>query len=128
MENNIISNWLKEHGGDRSIRKTTELNLEIAVRINSILEAKGLKAVDLAKRLDKNQSEVSKWLTGMHTFTTKTLAKISLALEEEIIFTEPKTKNVYFTVYRNQNTNFEGTEYETSEIFTPSVDLAKKIS
>lgn len=127
MEDNIISNWLKQHG-DQSTRKTTELNLEIAIRINSILEAKGLKAVDLAKKLDKNQSEVSKWLTGMHTFTTKTLAKIALALGEDIIFTEPKTKNVYFTVYRNENANFGDTEYVTSEIFAPSVDLARKIS
>jgi transcriptional regulator with XRE-family HTH domain len=127
MENNIISNWLKEHGGDPSIRKTTELNLEIAIRINSILESKGLKAVDLAKRLDKSQSEVSKWLTGMHTFTTKTLAKISIALEEEIIFTEPKTNNVYFTVFVNEN-NMDETEYENSDIYTSSLDAVRKVS
>jgi len=128
MENNIISNWLKEHEADPSIRKTTELNLEIAIRINSILESKGLKPVDLAKKLNKNQSEISKWLTGTHTFTTKTIAKISLALEQDVIYTEPKTNNVYFTVYRNENTNYEGTEYETSEIFAPSIDLERNIS
>lgn len=127
MENNIISNWLKENG-DPSIQKATEINLAIATKINNILQVKGLKAVDLANKLNKSQSEVSKWLTGMHTFTTKTLAKISLALEEEIIFTEPRTNNVYFTVYRNENANFEDTEYETSEIFAPSVDIARKIS
>ena len=127
MENNIISNWLKENG-DPSIQKATEINLAIAIKINSILESKGLKAVDLANKLNKNQSEVSKWLTGMHTFTTKTLAKISLALDEEIILTDAKTKNVYFTVYRNENANFGDTEYVSSEIFAPSVDLARKIS
>ncbi|QEK51123.1 helix-turn-helix transcriptional regulator [Pedobacter aquae] len=126
MENNIISNWLKENG-DPSIRKATEINLAIATKINNILQAKSLKAVDLAVKLNKNQSEVSKWLTGMHTFTTKTLAKISLALEEEIIFTEPKTKNIYFTVYKNENVN-DGTEYETSEILASSIDLDRKIS
>ena len=127
MEKNIISNWLQEKG-DPSILKTTELNLAIATRINSILESKGLKPVDLARKLDKNHSEISKWLTGTHTFTTKTLAKICLALEEEIIYTEPKTNHVYFTVYKNENVNIEGTEYETSEIFAPSVDLGRKIS
>ncbi|KHJ37173.1 hypothetical protein PBAC_26160 [Pedobacter glucosidilyticus] len=126
MENNIISNWLKENG-DPSIRKATEINLAIATKINNILQAKSLKAVDLAVKLNKNQSEVSKWLTGMHTFTTKTLAKISLVLEEEIIFTEPKTKNIYFTVYKNENVN-DGTEYETSEILASSIDLDRKIS
>lgn len=126
MEDNIISNWLKEHG-DPSTRKTTEINLEIAIRINSILESKGLKAVDLAKKLNKNQSEVSKWLTGMHTFTTKTLAKISLALEEEIIFTKPKTNNVYFTVYANKN-SVDDTKYEDSDVFFATMEAIKKVS
>ena len=97
MEDNIISNWLKENG-DPSIQKTTEINLAIAIRINAILQEKGLKAVDLANKLQKNQSEVSKWLTGMHTFTTKTLAKISLVLiidkrtETLIILRRPRNK------------------------------------
>lgn len=127
MENNIISNWLKENG-DPSIQKATEINLAIATKINSILQAKGLKAVDLANKLNKSQSEVSKWLTGMHTFTTKTLAKISLALEEDVVFTEAKTNNVYFTVYRNHEVSAEGVTYEASEIFTASADLERKIS
>ena len=126
MENNIISKWLKENG-DPSIRKTTELNLEIAIRINSILESKGLKPVDLANKLNKSQSEISKWLTGTHTFTTKTLAKISLALEEEIIFTKPKTKNVYFSVFVNE-TKVDDTEYQNSDIYTSSLDAIKKVS
>jgi len=127
MEKNIISNWLRENG-DPSFLKTTELNLAIVTRINSILESKELKPVDLARKLNKSHSEISKWLTGTHTFTTKTLAKICLALEEEIIYTEPKTNNVYFTIHRNEKVNIEGTEYETSEIFAPSIDFGRKIS
>lgn len=126
MENNVISNWLKENG-DPSIQKATEINLAIAIKINNILESKGLKAVDLAKKLDKNQSEVSKWLTGMHTFTTKTLAKISLALGEDVIFTELKTNNVYFTVFVNE-TKTDDTEYVNSDIYTSSLDIIEKVS
>ena len=39
----------------------------------------------LAEKLGKKESEVSKWLTGRHNFTTKTLAHISLALGEDVI-------------------------------------------
>ena len=127
MENNIISNWLTENG-DPNIQKTTELNLAIATRINTVLESKNLKPVDLAKLLNKSQSEISKWLTGTHTFTTKTIAKISLALEADLVFTELKTNNVYFTVYLNEDANVEDTTYEKSEVYMPSVDLARKIS
>ncbi len=126
MENNIISNWLNENG-DPSIQKATEINLAIAHKINTLLKSKGLKAVDLANKLQKSQSEVSKWLTGTHTFTTKTLAKISLVLEDDIIFTEPKTKNVYFKILVNEQ-NSNNVEYENSDIFTAIADTPKKAS
>ena len=40
---------------------------------------------ELAAKMGKRESEISKWLTGRHNFTTKTLASISLALGEPII-------------------------------------------
>jgi transcriptional regulator with XRE-family HTH domain len=39
----------------------------------------------LAHRLGKKESEISKWLTGRHNFTTKTLAHIALVLGEEVV-------------------------------------------
>jgi hypothetical protein len=44
--------------------------------------------------LDKKASEISKWLTGTHTFITKTIAKIEVALGEDIIHVESKIKFV----------------------------------
>jgi hypothetical protein len=40
---------------------------------------------DLALKLGKRDSEVSKWLTGRHSFTTKTIAKIETAIGERLI-------------------------------------------
>jgi transcriptional regulator with XRE-family HTH domain len=40
---------------------------------------------DLAKKMGKTEAEVSVWLSGQHNFTLKTLAKISVALEEDLI-------------------------------------------
>lgn len=123
--NNMISDWL-EKNGDPAIEKLTQMNLAIATRINDILVEKGLKAVDLAKMLDKSSSEISKWLTGTHTFTTKTLAKISVKLGEEIIFTEPQIKKVYFTAYVNNP--ITDTSYEKSEVFLTKAEADKKAS
>lgn len=62
-----------------------ELSFAIATRIDEVLKRKGMTQRELAGRLGKRESEVSKWLTGRHNFTTNTIARISLALGAPII-------------------------------------------
>lgn len=62
-----------------------ELSFAIADRIAYLLESKGMTQRDLAQKMGKRESEVSKWLTGRHNFTTNTIARISIALEAPII-------------------------------------------
>lgn len=66
-------------------RAEFNLSFEIAERIDSLLKKKGITQKELAVMMGKRESEISKWLTGRHNFTTKTLASISLALGEPII-------------------------------------------
>ena len=53
--------------------------------LSEILKEKGLTQKDLAKMLHKRDSEISKWLTGRHNFTTQTIARIQSALGCNII-------------------------------------------
>lgn len=62
-----------------------DLSFAIADRIDYLLKKNGLTQRNLANRLGKKESEISKWLTGRHNFTTNTLAHIALALGEEVI-------------------------------------------
>lgn len=62
-----------------------DLSFAIATRIDDVLKRKGMTQRELAHRLGKRESEVSKWLTGRHNFTTNTIARISLALGTNII-------------------------------------------
>lgn len=62
-----------------------EMSVAIANRIYEILETKGMTQKDLAKRLGKTETEVSRWLSGTHNLTLSTICKISAALEEEIV-------------------------------------------
>ena len=57
-----------------------DLSFGIAERISEILKAKGLTQKDFARLLNKRDSEISKWLTGRHNFTTQTIARIQIAL------------------------------------------------
>ena len=71
----------------KEIQQQVDFNLEVADEIYLTLEQKGLKPVDLAKKLNKSESEISKWLTGTHNFTLKTIQKIDLALGTKILIT-----------------------------------------
>lgn len=124
-KNNIISNFLSEQGSPE-IEKLVEKNMAIANKIHEILQSKGLKAADLARMLDKKPSEISKWLTGTHTFTTKTITKIETVLGSEIIHIEPQKEYVYLKVMLSNAELEEEVAFEPSEVNT--TDLEKKAS
>ncbi len=58
---------------------------DIVDRIYDLMEEKGYLQKDLANLLDKRESEISKWLKGDHNLTLRTIAKLEVALGEEII-------------------------------------------
>ena len=62
-----------------------EMSVAIANRIYDILEAKGMSQKDLAHRLGKTETEVSRWLSGTHNLTLATICKISSALGADVI-------------------------------------------
>ena len=57
----------------------------IAEKLIGMLKSKGMSQRDLAKNTGKTEAEVSRWLGGMHNFTLRTLAKISVVLGEDLI-------------------------------------------
>lgn len=67
------------------MKKQMELSVSIANRIYEILEEKGMSQKDLAHALGKTETDVSRWLSGTHNLTTATIAKISIALGQDII-------------------------------------------
>lgn len=70
---------------DDEIRAEFDLSFEIANRIDALLKKKGMTSKDLATLMGKRVSVVDSWLTGRHTFTTKTLAMIEGVLGEPVI-------------------------------------------
>ncbi|MCF2875449.1 MULTISPECIES: multiprotein-bridging factor 1 family protein [unclassified Tenacibaculum] len=75
------------------IRKTRNRYVEIFVgytfdlseRIHFLLDQNNMDQKTLAKKLGKNESEVSKWLAGSHNFTLKTIARIEDILEAKLL-------------------------------------------
>ena len=74
------------------IRKQVDLQVMIANRVYDLLEAKGMSQKDFAAKLGKTETEVSRWLCGTHNLTMATIAKMAIALEDDLIVsTQSKT-------------------------------------
>ena len=67
------------------MKRQMELSVKIANRIYEIMEERGVSQKDLARLLGKTETEVSRWLSGTHNMTMATIAKISAALDTDII-------------------------------------------
>ncbi|GGM95626.1 hypothetical protein GCM10010967_31340 [Dyadobacter beijingensis] len=73
-------NELEKVAPDPTIHKFIGTSFDISDRIHEVLEAKGISQKDLAEMLGKKESQVSKWLSGTHNFTIKTLALLEVKL------------------------------------------------
>ena len=60
-------------------------SLAMADYIERLLSDKGLKQEDLADKLGKSEAEISKWLSGTHNFTLRSIAQIETVLDVKII-------------------------------------------
>lgn len=67
------------------VKRSVRISMDIATQINYILKAKGITQRKFADLMGKRESEISKWLSGNHNFTTKTLGNIEAVLDEDII-------------------------------------------
>jgi hypothetical protein len=65
--------------------KFVSKNIEIINRVYEILEIKAWTLKDLSRRMGKPETEINKWLTGLHNFSLKNIIKLEIALESEII-------------------------------------------
>ena len=86
---------------------------DILVRIHELMKEKGLKQIDIAEKLKKQPSEISKWLNG-HNLTLKTIAKLEVVFDAEILIVPKIRKGIKMSVNRvNVNTD---KEYKTYDI------------
>ncbi|RPI16399.1 MAG: XRE family transcriptional regulator [Ignavibacteriae bacterium] len=67
------------------LSRFVEISMIIPAQINCYLKQKNLTLKDLADKLGKKESEISKWMYGNHNFSIKTIAKIEAALGEDIL-------------------------------------------
>ena len=95
--NNLIEQLLNSISPEESQR--IENRMLLAAKIDDALKAKGWKKKDLMEALGKiNQSEVTKWLSGTHNFTSDLLTDLGRVLNTNFfnIECDQRTTNVSY--------------------------------
>lgn len=94
MRSKTVDRLLKSTPKDVEI--FVDLYADIVVRINQLLREKNITKKELAEMLEKKPSEISKWLSGEHNFTLRSLAKLSAELGEPLLEVPKKTAQTEF--------------------------------
>lgn len=66
-------------------RRYVQKNLAIVAEVSRLMKEKGWTQKILAKKLGKTESEVSKWLSGLHNLTLKSMTKLEVVLESTLL-------------------------------------------
>ena len=86
MASDAYLNALKEI--PKEIQDDVIRSINIADEIYKVLQKQGKTSADLARKMKKSESEISRWMAGLHNFTFKTVEKIEEALGEKLIYTK----------------------------------------
>jgi len=85
-----IDSILKEI--DPEVEKRIEFRMQLAAKIDKARIKMGLSKKQFAEKLSKSPSEISKWLSGTHNFTSDTIFVIQRLLKVELINVEDRPK------------------------------------
>lgn len=67
------------------VKREFEISYLLAARLDTALKEKGITQKQLARMMGKRESEISRWLTGRHNFTLRTIAMIETKLSVNLI-------------------------------------------
>lgn len=88
----------------------------IAEEISRALKKSGLSNKEFAERMHRVPSEVTKWLSGRHNFTSDTLAEISVVLSSPISGAEDIAVDGKIQLVDGYSTEKEGTTLRDSAV------------
>ena len=84
---NTLADLLTQLPARPEEKRFVDKSLQLAGLVAAAMQRQGLTQKTLADRLGKQESEVSRWLTGLHNFTLKTLTRIEAVLGEDLVLT-----------------------------------------
>ncbi len=120
--NNSAIKWLNDRIDPISYKKTST-KMNIAAMIDDAMIAKGWSKKDLMEKMGKkNQSEVTKWLSGTQNFTVDTLVELSLLLDIKLVaMYEEKAEKVIDVIFEKQTQSAQIRDENTKDGFIDGI-------
>ena len=72
-----------------TMKESINRRMSLAARIDDVLQLRGLTNQEFAFMMGKKPSEISRWLSGTHNFTTETLWEIERVLNIQLLVSSP---------------------------------------
>ena len=69
-----------------AVGKEVSWSADIIDKIERLSREKGITQRELARRIGCNETQISRWTRGFPNFTLQSLAKLSVALGEDLIY------------------------------------------
>ncbi len=95
MKTNALMDQIRQ-STPPEVNLQVEMAVRIANRVYDILEERNMTQRDFAKLVGKSENEVSRWLCGTHNLTLATIAKMSVALGEDLLLPRPEKRKPSF--------------------------------
>ncbi len=81
----------------------SDIAFRVAQRIDFLMRKNSVSKSDLARGLDKDPAQISRWMSGEHNFSIKTLAQLELFFKEQILVSPTAAEEVdEYTQYVEQ--------------------------
>lgn len=80
---NLLLKQIRENR-DPLKRKKVQFLIDTACALDDLIQSRGISPSDLAKKMNKYPSEISKWLSGTQNFTQEVLLDIANALDYDL--------------------------------------------
>ena len=68
-----------------NVKAEVDLSFAIADRLEDLIKEKGLSKKEFAEAIGKRPSEITKWLSGQHNFTIRTLSILSAFFGKSLV-------------------------------------------
>lgn len=81
--------------------------MDFSIQLNSLIKKNSKSQKNFADLICKEESEISKWLSGNHNFTLRSISKIEAALNQQLIFTREEIIERFLPfLFRNWKSTF----------------------
>lgn len=81
----MLADYLTQLPATEADKRFVDKSMQLSGLIAAAMQRQGLTQRALAEQLGKKESEVSRWLSGLHNFTLKTITRLEAVLGEDLV-------------------------------------------